>query len=73
MIGAVPQVRVMAGDARPDQLPTNPGPTCLKWGSDGELTSLDLGLVLDRLARVDQRMADAWQRRLDGQTVPPVG
>lgn len=30
------------------------GRTCLKWGDDGELTSVDLLLVLERLAQVDQ-------------------
>jgi hypothetical protein len=29
------------------------GRTCLKWSADGELTALDLGLVLRRLAQVD--------------------
>jgi hypothetical protein len=32
------------------------GRTCLKWRADGELTALDLGLVLERLAQVDQEM-----------------
>jgi len=26
------------------------GRTCLKWSADGELSALDLGLVLERLA-----------------------
>jgi hypothetical protein len=30
------------------------GRTCLQWGPDGELTALDLELVLLRLAAVDQ-------------------
>lgn len=29
------------------------GRTCLKWGADGELTALDLSLVMQRLAQVD--------------------
>ena len=33
------------------------GRTCMKWGADGELTALDLHLVLERLARVDQEVA----------------
>ena len=33
------------------------GRTCLKWSYDGELTALDLGLVLERLAQVDLEMA----------------
>ncbi len=32
------------------------GRTCLKWGSDGELTALDLSLVLERLALVDRQL-----------------
>jgi hypothetical protein len=32
------------------------GRTCLKWGSDGELTTVDLLLVLARLAQVDQEV-----------------
>lgn len=31
--------------------------TCLKWTSDGELTAIDLQLVLERLAAVDARAA----------------
>jgi hypothetical protein len=33
--------------------------TCLKWTADGELAALDLQLVLERLAAVDQ--LDTWQ------------
>ena len=33
------------------------GRTCLKWTADGELTTLDLSLVLQRLARVDQEVS----------------
>lgn len=29
------------------------GRTCLKWRADGELTALDLSLVMKRLALVD--------------------
>ena len=32
------------------------GRTCLKWSADGELTALDLCLVLQRLAQVDQEV-----------------
>lgn len=32
------------------------GRTCLKWSSDGELTSVDLLLVMERLAQVDQEL-----------------
>lgn len=38
------------------------GRTCLKWAEDGELTALDLGLILERLARVDEELA-AQQRQ----------
>jgi hypothetical protein len=33
------------------------GRTCLKWGADGELTSVDLHLVLERLALVDPEVS----------------
>ncbi|MEB3173020.1 MAG: hypothetical protein VKL97_04075 [Cyanobacteriota bacterium] len=41
-----------------DGTTTNPEPTCLtrtclKWNPDGELTPVDLQLVLERLAAVD--------------------
>ena len=29
------------------------GRTCLKWGADGELSALDLRVVMQRLAQVD--------------------
>ena len=29
------------------------GRTCLKWGANGELTTNDLALVMERLAQVD--------------------
>jgi hypothetical protein len=32
------------------------GRTCLKWSADGELSALDLGLVLERLAQVDAEL-----------------
>lgn len=35
------------------------GRTCLKWGSDGELTSLDMEAVLRRLADIDHDLAAA--------------
>jgi len=37
------------------------GRTCLKWSADGELTALDLQLVLERLARVDQQISSLHQ------------
>jgi hypothetical protein len=42
------------------------GRTCLKWGADGELTDLDLRLVMQRLARVDPEvsaLAARWPPR----------
>ena len=33
------------------------GRTCMKWGADGELTALDLNLVMERLAQVDRDVA----------------
>ena len=37
------------------------GRTCLKWRADGELTALDLGLVLARLAQVDEELTGTPQ------------
>lgn len=37
------------------------GRTCLKWGADGELTALDLSLVLERLAQVDRELTPLHQ------------
>jgi hypothetical protein len=36
------------------------GITCLKWRTDGELSALDLRLVIERLARVDRHVAAIW-------------
>lgn len=41
------------------------GRTCLKWRVDGELTALDLELVLERLAQVDQDVASLRQSTLN--------
>lgn len=46
------------------------GRTCLKWGADGELTPMDLLLVLERLAQVDQQLSDLHTDSLDGQPCP---
>jgi len=43
------------------------GRTCLKWSADGELTALDLGLVLERLAQVDQELTGLRTGSLDCQ------
>ncbi|MFM7456052.1 MAG: hypothetical protein ACKO2W_05635 [Vulcanococcus sp.] len=42
------------------------GRTCLKWGVDGELSALDLSLVLERLAQVDSELT-----RLPQDSVQP--
>jgi hypothetical protein len=49
------------------------GRTCLKWGDDGELTSGDLLLVLERLAQVDQEVSGLSTDNLDGQPCPSIG
>jgi hypothetical protein len=38
------------------------GRTCLKWSADGELTALDLSLVLSRLAEVDGELTGTEQQ-----------
>jgi hypothetical protein len=43
------------------------GRTCLKWGTDGELTALDLSLVMERLAQVDEEVAALSQDTPDCQ------
>ena len=43
------------------------GRTCLKWGADGELTSVDLHLVLERLARVDPQVTAVHEPSLNSQ------
>ena len=37
------------------------GRTCLKWRADGELTAIDLSLVLARLAEVDEEWTGPQQ------------
>lgn len=44
------------------------GRTCLKWSADGELTALDLGLVLARLAQVDEELTGTPQEM--GEPLP---
>ena len=46
------------------------GRTCLKWSADGDLTALDLELVLERLAEVDQDVAALLQGSLDREPCP---
>ena len=48
------------------------GRTCLKWSADGELTALDLGLVLRRLAQVDLEVKVLHQWSLSAQTCPSI-
>jgi len=48
------------------------GRTCLKWGADGELTSVDLILVLERLAQVDQKVTGLRTDSLDCQPSPSI-
>jgi hypothetical protein len=48
------------------------GRTCLKWSSDGELSALDLSLVLERLAQVDSEVTALWQDSVDGQPCPSI-
>ncbi len=48
------------------------GRTCLKWGDDGELTSVDLLLVLERLAQVDQAVTGQSSDSLDCQPCPSI-
>ena len=49
------------------------GRTCLKWGADGELTAQDLGLVLERLAQVDQQVTTHHQQTDTPQPCPSFG
>jgi hypothetical protein len=48
------------------------GRTCLKWGVDGELTALDLALVMERLAQVDQDVASLRQDTLNREPCPSI-
>ena len=48
------------------------GRTCLKWTADGELTSLDLILVLNRLAQVDLEVTGLRTGSLDCQPCPSI-
>ena len=46
------------------------GRTCMKWGIDGELSALDLDLVMERLAQVDQDVAALRQDTLNRDPCP---
>ena len=43
--------------------PTWLGRTCMKWSADGELTALDVQLVLERLVAVDAALSSALANR----------
>ncbi len=43
--------------------PTCLGRTCMKWSADGELTALDVQLVLERLVAVDAALSSALANR----------
>lgn len=48
------------------------GRTCMKWGSDGELTALDMNLVMERLAQVDQDVSALRQATKGSEPCPSV-
>ena len=48
------------------------GRTCLKWQADGELTPLDLRVVLERLAQVDQDATVLLDRTVDDLPCPSI-
>lgn len=48
------------------------GRTCLKWGADGELTALDLRLVMQRLAQVDPEVMALQEPTSEAQPCPSL-
>jgi hypothetical protein len=44
----------------------------MKWGSDGELTDLDMKLVMERLAQVDQGVSALRQGTLGSEPCPSI-
>ena len=48
------------------------GRTCLKWSADGELASVDLLLVMERLAQVYQEVTGLRTDSLDCQPCPSI-
>jgi hypothetical protein len=48
------------------------GRTCLKWSADGELTALDLSLVMKRLALVDPEVSALKEITPEAQVCPSV-
>ncbi len=52
--------------------PTCLGRTCLKWSADGELSTIDLSLVLERLAQVDSEVTGLCRDSVNGQPCPSI-
>jgi hypothetical protein len=48
------------------------GRTCLQWRADGELTALDLRLVLERLALVDPEVTALHVHSPERQPCPSI-
>jgi hypothetical protein len=48
------------------------GRTCLKWQPDGELSALDLQLVLERLSQVDEDVVSILDRTVDEIPCPSI-
>ncbi|MDA0718407.1 MAG: hypothetical protein O2839_09385 [Cyanobacteria bacterium] len=48
------------------------GRTCLKWQHDGELTAIDLQLVLERLAQVDEDVVAILDRTVEEIPCPSI-
>jgi hypothetical protein len=46
--------------------------TCLQWGADGDLAPLDLDLILEHLAQVDQDLVAPWPGPSQAQPRPPL-
>ena len=46
----------MATSTYPNEAETCLGRTCMKWSANGDLTPLDLELVMQRLAKVDHEV-----------------
>jgi hypothetical protein len=51
----------MATSTYPNEAETCLGRTCMKWGADGDLNPLDLELVMQRLAQVDQEVEESQE------------
>jgi|LauGreDrversion4_2_1035121.scaffolds.fasta_scaffold1033164_2 hypothetical protein len=70
--GAKGQGRGTMANANPRGSVSCLGRTCLKWQADGELTPLDLRLVLERLALVDQDATVLLDRTVDDLPCPSI-